>query len=203
MNIFIATSNKHKVQEFSQMFENSGISCTVCGTDLVEGFVSPIEDGSTFAENAFIKAKALKKFVPQAYVMADDSGIVVDALNGAPGIYSARYAGVDGDKADLCNNDKLLKELENVPDSERSARFMCAIALICPDGKELLFEGKIEGFINRQPAGCGGFGYDPLFYVPEFNRTTAELSAEEKNKVSHRGLAFEKMVEFFKQQKVI
>ncbi|MBE6413820.1 MAG: XTP/dITP diphosphatase [Verrucomicrobiaceae bacterium] len=202
MKIFIATSNKHKVQEFSQMFENAGLNCLVHGVDEIDGFIPPVEDGSTFAENSFIKARALKKFVSDAFVMADDSGIVVDALNGAPGIYSARYAGVDGANADLSNNEKLLKELENVPDCERSARFVCAIALITPSEDEFVFEGKIEGFINHGAVGCGGFGYDPLFYVPEFNKTTAELSAEEKNKVSHRGQAFKKMVEFLKKQKV-
>ena len=202
MKIFIATSNKHKVQEFSQMFENAGLECDAFGADAIKEFVPPVEDGSTFAENSFIKARALKKFVPDAFVMADDSGIVVDALNGAPGIFSARYAGVDGANADLSNNEKLLKELANVPDSERSARFVCAIALITPSGSEFMFEGKIEGYINHGAVGCGGFGYDPLFYVPEFNKTTAELSAEEKNKVSHRGQAFKKMIEFLKQQKV-
>ena len=203
MRIYIATSNKHKVLEFSQMFENAGIDCEVLGVDCVDGFVSPLEDGKTFAENSFIKARALKKLVQDAYVMADDSGIVVDALNGAPGIYSARYAGVDGANADLCNNDKLLKELENVPNDKRSARFVCAIALISPDSEEYLFEGKIEGFINHGAVGCGGFGYDPLFYVPQLKKTTAELTAEEKNNITNRGMAFKKMVEFLKKQKEI
>ena len=203
MKIYIATSNAHKLQEFSQMFAREEIHASVLGANAVEDFVSPVENGKTFLENAFIKARALKEITPsEAFVFADDSGIVVDALNGAPGIYSARYAGIDGAGADESNNQKLLRELENVPDKERTARFVCAIALICPDGTEVSFEGKIEGFINHGAVGCGGFGYDPLFYVPRFNKTTAELSAEEKNLISHRGQAFAKMAEFIKQQKV-
>lgn len=203
MKIYIATSNAHKLQEFSQMFANAGIQADVFGANALENFVPPEEDGKTFFENAFIKVRALKKIAPaEAFVFADDSGIVVDALNGAPGIYSARYAGVDGAKADESNNARLLRELENVPDEKRSARFVCAIALICPNGQESAFEGKIEGFINHGAVGCGGFGYDPLFYVPRFGKTTAELSSSEKNAVSHRGMAFAKMVEFIKQQKV-
>ena len=200
MKIYIATSNKHKVGEFRQMFANSSIACDVFGADDVDGFVSPIEDGKTFAENALIKARALAKCLGDCYVMADDSGIVVDALDGKPGIYSARYAGCDTPDSDLRNNEKLLRELVDVPDEKRSARFVCAIALITPNTDENIFEGKIEGFINHEAVGCGGFGYDPLFYVPEFNKTTAELSSDEKNAVSHRGKAFAKMVEFLKQQ---
>ncbi len=201
MTIYIATSNKHKIQEFRQMFASENFDCEVLGADSLEGFFSPVEDGATFAENSLIKARALKKLAPEAYVMADDSGIVVDALGGLPGIFSARYAGVDTPDSDKCNNEKLLRELEGVPDEKRSARFVCAISLISPTGAENVFEGKIEGFINHSEAGCGGFGYDPLFYVPRFGKTTAELSSEEKNAVSHRGLAFKQMVEFLKHSK--
>ncbi len=200
MKIYIATSNKHKIKEFEQMFASANFECEVFGADALDGFVPPVEDGSTFAENSLIKARALKKLVGDAYVMADDSGIVVDALGGSPGIYSARYAGVDSSDADTRNNEKLLRELEGVPDEKRSARFVCVITLISPDDKVHSFEGRIEGFINHSEAGCGGFGYDPLFYVPRFGKTTAELSSEEKNAVSHRGAAFTKMVNFLKQQ---
>ena len=200
MKIYIASSNKHKITEFAQMFAEAGIDCSVAGADDVAGFVPPEENGTSFRENAFIKARSLKKLVGANYVFADDSGIVVDALGGAPGIFSARYAGAHGSDADTRNNEKLLRELENVPDEKRSARFVCSIALICPDGAEKHFEGRIDGFINHGAVGCGGFGYDPLFYVPRFGKTTAELSAEEKNKVSHRGAAFAQMAEFLKNK---
>lgn len=199
MEIYIATSNKHKVSEFGEMFAAAGLKCVVRSAADVIGFESPVEDGGTFEENAFIKAEALKrKTPPDAYVMADDSGIVVDALGGAPGIRSARYAGVSGAGADSANNEKLLRELAGVPDGKRSARFVCAIALICPDGERAAFCGKIEGVINRGAAGVNGFGYDPLFYQPECGKTTAELSPEEKNAISHRGAAFAKLAEFLK-----
>ena len=200
MKIYIATSNKHKIAEFAQMFAAAGVDAQVFGADDVCGFVPPEETGTTFRENAFIKARALKKLVGNSYVMADDSGIVVDALGGAPGIFSARYAGIHGSDADNENNKKLLRELENVPDEKRSARFVCDIALICPDGREFNWTGTIEGFINRGEKGAGGFGYDPLFYVPRFGKTTAELSPEEKNAVSHRGAAFGQLADFLIKQ---
>lgn len=202
MKVLIATSNKHKIEEFSAMFAAAGLHCGVAGADSVAGFSPPVEDGSTFAENALIKARALAPLANGAYVMADDSGIVVDALGGAPGIYSARYAGCGGAAADRRNNEKLLREMEGVPDAERAARFVCAIALVCPDGEEKLFEGKIEGRINRGEEGLGGFGYDPIFYVPRLGKTTAQLAPEEKNAISHRGAAFRAMAEFLKQREI-
>jgi non-canonical purine NTP pyrophosphatase, rdgB/HAM1 family len=202
MKIYIATSNKHKVAEFGEMFQAAGLACEVHSAADVIGFEAPAEDGGTFEENAFIKADALKRKAPSdAYVMADDSGIVVDALGGAPGIHSARYAGVSGDGADAANNAKLLKELENVEDAERTARFVCVIALDCPDGRKVAFNGKIDGVINRGAKGVNGFGYDPLFFLPEKGVTTAELCASDKNEISHRGRAFAKLAEFLKKQK--
>lgn len=203
MKIYIATSNEHKVFEFSKMFKAENIDCLLfCAKDL-SGFVSPEEDGKSFEENAFIKAEALRGLVPSdAFIMADDSGLVVDVLNGAPGIMSARYAGVSGGGADAANNAKLLEALKNVPDKKRSARFVCALALICPDGTRIACEGKIEGFINRGESGANGFGYDPLFFLPERSKTTAELENEEKNAISHRGLAFKKLAKFLRQNKV-
>ena len=199
MDIYIATSNPHKAAEFSAMFAGAGIGCRVLSAADVPGFVPPVEDGTTFAENALIKARSLAKKAPRgAYVMADDSGIVVDALGGAPGIMSARYAGVSGAGADAANNRKLLRELENVPDEKRTARFVCAIALVCPDGSERVFSGKIEGVVGRAEKGLGGFGYDPLFFLPERGMTTAEIPAAEKNSVSHRGRAFAALAEFLK-----
>ncbi len=182
------------------MFANAKIDCDIFSASDTDGFFSPIEDGDTFEANAFIKADALKKIVPDdAYVMADDSGIVVDALGGAPAIHSARYAGVSGEGADRANNEKLLKELENVEDSKRTARFVCVIALVCPNGERHSFMGKIEGIINRGERGMNGFGYDPLFYLPERDKTTAELSSEDKNAISHRGEAFAKLADFLKK----
>lgn len=201
MEIYLATSNKHKVFEFSEMFATAGIDCNVHPASDAFGFEPPEEDGETFEQNAFIKADALRSKVPaDAYVMADDSGIVVDALGGAPGIRSARYAGVSGDGADAANNKKLLANLEGVPDAERTARFVCVIALVCPNGERIAFHGKIEGQINHGECGANGFGYDPLFLLPERGITTAQLSPEDKNAISHRGRAFAKLAEFLKNQ---
>ncbi len=200
MKIYIATSNKHKISEFAEMFARANIDCQVFSASDANGFFSPIEDGKTFEENAFIKADALKKIVPSdAFVMADDSGIVVDALGGAPGIHSARYAGVSGVGADDANNKKLLKELEGIEDAKRTARFVCVIALLSPNGERNAFSGKIEGVINHGECGVNGFGYDPLFFLPERGKTTAELSSEDKNSISHRGEAFAKLTEFLKK----
>lgn len=200
-SIYIATSNAHKLREFSEMFSCAGLDCEVLGAADVSGYEAPEENGSSFGENAMIKAAALRRLAPaDAYVMADDSGLAVDALGGAPGIFSARYAKAFGPDADLKNNEKVLKDLEGVPDENRTARFVCAIALICPDNAVKIFEGKIEGVINRGEAGANGFGYDPLFYLPERGMTTAELDPAEKNKISHRGAAFRKLAEFLKSQ---
>ncbi len=199
--IYIATSNAHKLSEFSEMFAAEGIDCAVLGARDLQNFAPPVENGKTFAENALIKASALKAIAPEyAYVFADDSGIVVDALNGAPGIFSARYAGADGPDADKLNNEKLLRELENIPDPKRTARFVCSIALIIPSGEKKFFEGKIEGVINHGECGSNGFGYDPLFYIPELGMTTAELDSAQKNAISHRGKAFKQLAEFIKRQ---
>lgn len=203
MTIYLASTNEHKAREFAKMFEAEGLNCELKSAKNLEGFVSPVEDGETFAQNAFIKADALKKIAPKdAFVMADDSGIVVDALNGAPGIMSARYAGVNGKDADKANNAKLLAELEQVPDEKRTARFVCALALICPDNTRILCEGKIEGRINHGECGERGFGYDPLFLLPERGVTTAQLQENEKNAISHRGQAFKKLAKFLRQNGV-
>lgn len=202
MKIFLATSNEHKAFEFSNMFAAERLDCQIfCAKD-AEGFEPPEENGATFAENAFIKADALKKFAPaDAFVMADDSGLVVDALGGAPGIMSARYAGVEKPGADAANNAKLLREMESVPDEKRTARFVCAIALLCPDGLRILSEGKIEGIIGRAARGSNGFGYDPLFYLPDRRLTTAELEPSDKDAISHRGTAFAKLAKFLRENR--
>ncbi|MNN41511.1 dITP/XTP pyrophosphatase [compost metagenome] len=153
-----------------------------------------VEDGATFAENAFKKSKAVGEALGLP-VLADDSGLCVDALDGRPGVYSARYAGEGARDED--NNLKLLSELEGLKQGEDTgqpllspARFVCALSLYDPaDGQELTAEGTVEGWITSEPAGGGGFGYDPLFYLPEYEKTMAELTLEEKQKISHRGMA--------------
>lgn len=149
------------------------------------------ETGTTFVENAIIKAQDIAARVPDAIVMSDDSGLVVDALNGEPGIYSARYLGEDTPYS--IKNANIISRLEGVPVEERTARFVCAIAAVLPDGTVLTAQETIEGYIGYEERGDGGFGYDPIFMVPEYGRSTAELSAEEKNAISHRGKALKAM----------
>ena len=158
------------------------------------------ESGSTFEENALLKARGVRAALHDGAdtVLADDSGLEIDALGGEPGIYSARYLGEDTDYS--VKNADLIRRLEGVPDEKRTARFVCAIAAILPDGREFTVRASIEGRIGREPRGEGGFGYDPIFYVPEFGKTTAEMTAEEKNRVSHRGKALELMKEVLKKK---
>lgn len=201
IKICIATSNAHKISEFREMFANAKLDCDVFGAGELSGFEPPEEDGKTFSENALIKARAAARIAPEGcFVMADDSGLCVDFLGGEPGVMSARYAGVKGDGADAANNKKLLKNLEGVPMPDRTARFVCAIALECPNGIEKVFTGKIEGVIDKSERGERGFGYDPLFLLPERGKTTAELTEREKNSISHRGKAFSQTAEFIKSQ---
>lgn len=201
IKICIATSNAHKISEFREMFANAKLDCDVFGAGELSGFEPPEEDGKTFSENALIKVRAAAKIAPKGcFIMADDSGLCVDFLGGEPGVMSARYAGVKGDGADAANNKKLLKNLEGVPMPDRTARFVCAIALECPNGIEKVFTGKIEGVIDKSECGERGFGYDPLFLLPERGKTTAELTEREKNSISHRGKAFSQTAEFIKSQ---
>lgn len=184
VKIAVASMNAHKVKELSQMIDLEGIEL-VSLRDL--GFDGDIvEDGATFEENALIKAK----FVCEKYGMpaiADDSGLCVDALDGAPGIYSARYASTDGhNSTDEENVEKLLNELKGLPSEKRTARFMCAMALVLPDGRTTGVIGKCEGIITEKVHGNGGFGYDPVFFVEQFGKTFGETTEEEKNSVSHR-----------------
>jgi XTP/dITP diphosphohydrolase len=153
------------------------------------------EDGETFCDNAVKKATVIAKAIGE-WALADDSGLEVDALGGAPGVYSARYAGLDhhGERNDRENNAKLLKELAGVPISRRTARFRSVIALASPEGKVWTAEGICEGYIGLEPRGEKGFGYDPLFYLPEYGLTMAELTEEEKNRISHRAKAMERFL---------
>lgn len=152
--------------------------------------VDIVEDGTTFEENAMIKAEAIAKLT-EAIVLADDSGLEIDYLNKEPGIYSARYAGTDTSYE--IKNNLLLQRLEGVPDEKRTARFVCAIAAVFPDGSKETVRGTIEGRIGYEIAGEHGFGYDPIFYLPEYGCTTAELDPEKKNELSHRGKALRLM----------
>lgn len=190
MEIIIATGNAGKVREFKRMLEPLGYTVF---SQKEKGITVDVEEtGDTFAENALIKARAVWKIAHTA-VIADDSGLCVDALNGRPGVYSARYAGENATDAD--RNKKLLEELNGV--ENRSAHFTCALAYISADGKERVFEGICPGTIGLEPKGSDGFGYDPLFYWQD--KTFGEMSAEEKDAVSHRGRANRMLEAYLKQ----
>lgn len=184
--VVVATNNAHKLAEISTALAFPGWEFAPLSS--LGAYPEPIEDGETFEDNARIKARAAFERGHCA-VVADDSGLVVDALDGAPGVYSSRYAGMHGD--DDANNAKLLRELDGVPDDQRTARFVSTLVFIDDDGSETVASGTIEGRIGHELHGDEGFGYDPLFLPDVFggNRTLAEVSMEEKNKVSHRGNA--------------
>jgi len=190
----IATSNPHKVEEISAVLGPLGIRCLSLGrTDIPE----PEEDGATFEENARIKAIAYAKALGVT-VLADDSGLEVDALGGAPGVHSARYAGVGASRAerDAANNAKLLRELAGVPHARRTARFVCVLCVALPDGSIVAeARGHFEGWIGEAPRGSNGFGYDPLLVLTD-GRTSAELAPEEKNARSHRGNALRTLAQY-------
>jgi XTP/dITP diphosphohydrolase len=184
--LIFATGNENKMKEIRMILADCGyeiLSMKEAGID-----VDIVEDGKTFEENATIKATTISKLAG-CLVLADDSGLEVDAMDKAPGIYSARWEGEDTPYS--IKNQKIIDNLKDVPEEKRTARFVCAIAAAFPDGRVVTRRGTIEGLIAHEPAGENGFGYDPIFYVPEFGKTTAELSPEEKNKVSHRGKALE------------
>lgn len=190
MKLVLATNNKGKVRELAEMLQPLGFQVFPIGA--YPGFSEVEEDGDTFSANAIKKAVAATEFTGEL-CLADDSGLEVDAINGAPGVYSARFAGEPKD--DEANNRKLLQLLANVPDEQRTARFRCVIALAKPNGSVQTADGTCEGIILRELKGEGGFGYDPLFYVPQFNQTFAELDLAKKNSISHRGKALQKAVE--------
>lgn len=196
MKILFATTNEGKMREIRQILEGSDIeviSLKDAGIDIdVE------EDGTTFLENSIIKAKAYRAYT-DAVVLADDSGLVVDYLNGEPGIYSARYMGKDTGYD--VKNQNIIDRCAGAEGEARSARFTCAIAASFPDGRVLTCEEHMEGQVAYEPAGCGGFGFDPILYLPEYGCTSAEISAEEKNRISHRGKALRKMCELLIKEK--
>lgn len=194
--LVLASGNKGKLAEFQRLLD--GMDIQVKSMKEFPEIGEIVEDGATFAENALIKARAVCKAAGKP-AMADDSGLMVDALDGAPGIFSARFAGEQRSDAD--NNAKVLQLLEHVADENRTARFFCAIAIVLPDGREYTVEGTCEGTILRELQGEGGFGYDPLFYVADLGKTFAQLTMEEKNSISHRGNANRKAVEIIRALK--
>ncbi len=190
MRIVIATGNKDKVREINELLEgtdfeavsmkDAGISCDI------------VEDADSFRGNALIKAETVAKYTDD-YVLADDSGLCIDALDGAPGIYSARFCGENSTYEEKFA--KIFEMLKDVPNEKRTAHFTCAIAVVLPDKTSFTVEEYFEGVLQEQPSGLNGFGYDPIFYVPEYEMTSAQMSPEQKNSMSHRGKALRKAVE--------
>lgn len=201
--ILIATSNPGKLRDFAGAAAAHGIE--IAGIPNFASLHLVVEDGKTFDHNARKKAEQYSRYVPGAIVVADDSGLEVDALNGAPGVHSARYAAnephlADANTDDEANNARVLRDLKNVPPGKRTGRFVCVLAA-ARDGLTLAsFRGIAEGIILDAPRGTNGFGYDPLFYFPQIQKTFAELSAQEKARYSHRGAAFRKFLEWCDRQ---
>jgi XTP/dITP diphosphohydrolase len=201
--ILIATSNAGKLRDFAGAAAVHGIE--IAGIPNFSSLPLVVEDGKTFEENACKKAEEYSSYVPGDIVLADDSGIEIDALNGAPGVHSARYAAdephlADANTDDELNNARLLRELKDVPSDNRTGRFVCVL-VAARNGKAVAtFRGTAEGRILNAPRGTNGFGYDPLFYFPQIQKTFAELSAEEKSKYSHRGAAFRHFLEWCAKQ---
>jgi len=197
--ILIATSNAGKLRDFAGAAAGRGIE--IAGIPNFAALPLVVEDGLTFEDNARKKAEEYSRYAPGEMVVADDSGIEIDALNGAPGVHSARYAAdqphlAEENTDDEANNARVLRELRKIPPEKRTGRFVCVLAA-ARDGKTLAtFRGAAEGVILNAPRGTNGFGYDPLFYFPQIQKTFAELSAEEKAKYSHRGAAFRKFLEW-------
>jgi XTP/dITP diphosphohydrolase len=191
MRVLLATRNAGKVDELRQILAEAAPHVELVGLDAVEEYPETPETELTFAGNALLKARDGVKHTGLATI-ADDSGLAVDALNGMPGVLSARWAG-SRDKDDAANNALLLDQLADVPDGLRSAQFVCAAAIVWPDGRELVVHGEMPGRVIREPKGANGFGYDPLFVPDGFELTSAEISAAEKNAISHRGKAFREL----------
>ncbi len=199
-HILIATSNPGKLRDFAGAAAGYGIE-----VQTLPNFASlpvVVEDGATFQANARKKAEAYSRYAPGEFVIADDSGLEVDALGGAPGVHSARYSaddpqGAENNTGDELNNAKLMREIQRVSADRRSGRFVCVIAAARNGETLAVFEGKAEGIILERPRGFNGFGYDPLFYFPQIDKTFAELSAEEKAQYSHRGAAFRKLLDWY------
>lgn len=195
--VLIATKNKGKAKEFETLFSPKGIK-VITLLD-IENAIDVEETGSTFEENALLKANAISELL-QIPVLSDDSGLVIDALDGRPGIFSARYAGPEKD--DRANYEMVLEEMKGIPAEKRTARFYCAIALVGPNMDPITVAGTCEGIIAEAPDGENGFGYDPIFFVPEKQTTMANLEAEEKNRISHRANALKELVKVLDEKVV-
>ncbi|KZL93428.1 XTP/dITP diphosphatase [Clostridium magnum] len=193
--LIVASNNSKKIKEIKEILSKypvEVVSLKEAGID-----VEVEEDGNTFVENAYKKAIEIYKIIPECMVLADDSGLMVDCLGGAPGVYSARFAGEHGN--DKKNNEKLLSLLENKEEHEKTAKFVCAIVLVSDYDNLIKVEGELEGVILDRERGENGFGYDPIFYVPKYEMTCAEMNSDLKNVISHRAKAFEKLEEQIKK----
>ena len=197
VEIVLATRNKKKIEEIKRI--TSGVPITILSLDDFSGCPDVIEDNDTFEGNAVQKAVSACRCTGKP-ALADDSGLEVEALNGRPGVHSSRYAGVTNHISDAKNNEKLLAELETVPDEKRGARFVCCIALAFPSGVVRTFFGFAPGRISREPRGTNGFGYNPIFVPEGHARTFAEMTNEEKDGLSHRGKALAKCIEFIRSK---
>lgn len=186
--IIIATNNKGKAKDFDNLLRPFGYEVKTLAD--YPALAEVEETGTTFAENAALKAETISQQLNEI-VIADDSGLIIDALGGEPGVYSARYAGPE--KNDQNNIEKVLLKMQDVPEEKRTARFHCTLAMAVPDEETRLFTGEAEGYITKNPSGENGFGYDPIFYTEVFHKTFAELSSDEKNQISHRANALKKL----------
>lgn len=197
MNLHLASGNPHKAAELQALADASGVAIEIVSARAIGGMPPVVEDTGTFAGNARKKALALRGILPpEAWVVADDSGLCVDALSGGPGVESAYYAGPLGDAT--ANLGKLVSAMRDVPAEQRGAHFICVLFVAGPGG-EHLFEGRCHGCLEREPRGAAGFGYDPLFVPDGFDRTYAELGEPEKNRISHRARAWAKLAAWFEQ----
>lgn len=189
MRIVIATGNQDKVREINEILQGTDFEAVSMKSLGINPTI--VEDADSFEGNALIKAMTVHKYVND-YVMADDSGLCIDALNGAPGIYSARFCGENSDYETKFK--RIFEMLKDVPEEARTAHFVCAIAVVRPDGSSFTVREQCDGVLHEIPRGENGFGYDPIFYMPEYNMTTAEMMPEQKHQISHRGKALRSMV---------
>lgn len=194
-NIIVATGNKGKYLEIKEILTDMPFN--VLSMEDINLDINIVENGSTFEENSLIKAREVCKLTGEI-VMADDSGLEIEYLNGQPGIHSSRFIGENA--TDEERNRKLLAILENVPFEKRKARFVCVIAVVYPEGNYFTVKGTCDGYIGFEPEGKNGFGYDPIFYIPEYDMTTAQMEPKEKHKISHRGKALKLMIEEFEKE---
>ncbi len=193
--IILATNNENKVREFREILSGGDIEVLPLKEAGIDADIE--ETGTTFAENALIKAREICRLTGKP-ALADDSGLCVDLLEGAPGVYSSRFMGEDTPYSE--KNAAIIEKLAGVPTERRGAAFHCVMALVFPDGREFTTEGKMSGIIAETPAGENGFGYDPIVFLPEYGMTSAQLSPEEKNAISHRGEALRKMINIIKSE---